>query len=912
MAVAAPWSGSRQDTRHEAWGDNKTAAPASLLKCLLLPTMRANFTACAQRFSANTTEGDKLRQKWGWTGPIVGIAPNPVTQISREGCLHLCGPGTDYYPWEEVSSTITTWILPVVGTLLQAPFESNATRRTLLAIARWVGSPIASLSYVLWNIKVSAKAALMVDMAVKYDETPDRKSDFGSMRDSMYLLLVMNQYTLKPTAILREKEAEGLLRIVLFSKDLVLTDTDKSLRQMRRILAREVREMRRRGAVPAFVSTMWFLFAFALSIQDAFGDLGANTTAHDLALGCLLAWFPILIMSSIVDRNPIAAEAIRKKLNALVDHVRHALRDEQHRKDFVDTFRDQAEFEQLKIWVEGVREKGEHMDGFFKDFAGQGRIRWHYGVAHPILSDIEDCYIEGKGRNWLADDQEARASLVLGPVNDEGLVWFDVREFWQVASAIIIVGASCGGAFILSYFTPTVGLGCRSGGYTIFFSIALGLLIVEMTVWLVLSPYEVKAPWLTRTTTLLHRNSAFNRWEDDTHDKWKYLKRRASSLFLATQGLFMRGIIWVALLFPWRDKDTVKERVESSLDDTMRKMKDMSPQRKWEVFFFRPVETFNTIWLVYIVLAQVFGWYKTCECVTSTWGGGGGYLDFSVQDTSNSKWVRWYWTSGTVLTSLVMGLSMFYVTVEWCQQSFLSTEKYKDAMSGLRMTRKYRHWTFFMRKASRILSSVTLGPLGKLAVIVGLVKKPQKTLLWTKKHTWNPAPRQSSSSSQPHNATLSPSIELTDYSSTAANIAPDAHNTPAMAHSLFPPPISSRLPRHDSDASLHPPPSPTTGRPSDDSSRPLVQRPSEAYHQRGDSEGRLSSEGRVSFEDTLPPASPPWSGGWLGPNTTLHARQGYQRANSDPGSPPADEGVMYGGLNIRVDDGDLESGRSLG
>lgn len=212
--------------------------------------MRANFTACAQRFSANTTEGDKLRQKWGWTGPIVGIAPNPVTQISREGCLHLCGPGTDYYPWEEVSSTITTWILPVVGTLLQAPFESNATRRTLLAIARWVGSPIASLSYVLWNIKVSAKAALMVDMAVKYDETPDRKSDFGSMRDSMYLLLVMNQYTLKPTAILREKEAEGLLRIVLFSKDLVLTDTDKSLRQMRRILAREVREMRRRGAVP--------------------------------------------------------------------------------------------------------------------------------------------------------------------------------------------------------------------------------------------------------------------------------------------------------------------------------------------------------------------------------------------------------------------------------------------------------------------------------------------------------------------------------------------------------------------------------------------------------------------------------------------------------------------------------------
>ena len=212
--------------------------------------MKTDFTECARQFSANTTEGEALRAQWGWHGPIVGIKYNATTQISREGCMRLCGSGADTYPWNEASNTITTWILPVVGTLLQAPFESNATKRTFLAIARWVGSPIASLSYVLWNIKVSAKAALMVDMAVKYHEMPDRRTDFGSMRDSMYLLLVMNQYTLKQTAVLREKEAEGLLRIVLFSKDLKLTDTDKTLRQMRRILAREVREMRRRGAVP--------------------------------------------------------------------------------------------------------------------------------------------------------------------------------------------------------------------------------------------------------------------------------------------------------------------------------------------------------------------------------------------------------------------------------------------------------------------------------------------------------------------------------------------------------------------------------------------------------------------------------------------------------------------------------------
>jgi len=209
--------------------------------------MRVNFTECAAVYRNNAT----LQKLFEWNGPTPGINDrNRATQITREGCHQVCGFGTSYYTWEEASSTITTWILPVVGTLLQAPFESNATKRTFLAIARWAGSPIASISYVLWNIKVSAKAALMVDMAVKYDETPERKTDFGSMRDSMYLLLVMNQYTLRPAVMERKKEAECLLRIALFSRDLELTDTSKSLRQMRRILARELREMRRRGAVP--------------------------------------------------------------------------------------------------------------------------------------------------------------------------------------------------------------------------------------------------------------------------------------------------------------------------------------------------------------------------------------------------------------------------------------------------------------------------------------------------------------------------------------------------------------------------------------------------------------------------------------------------------------------------------------
>lgn len=115
-----------------------------------------NFTQCASDYL--DAGPDPL---YAWRSPVRGIPQNPLTQISYEGCLAKCGSGNDWYSWNQSSQTITTWILPIMGMLLQAPFESNAFWNTILAIARWVGNPMSSLSYILWNISVSGKCALM-------------------------------------------------------------------------------------------------------------------------------------------------------------------------------------------------------------------------------------------------------------------------------------------------------------------------------------------------------------------------------------------------------------------------------------------------------------------------------------------------------------------------------------------------------------------------------------------------------------------------------------------------------------------------------------------------------------------------------------------------------------------------------
>ncbi|KAF2446226.1 hypothetical protein P171DRAFT_511977 [Karstenula rhodostoma CBS 690.94] len=117
---------------------------------------RPNFTECGDRYRSTNT----LIEQYHYSGPVRLISPSPRTQITYHGCLALCGAGNEYYSWSIISATLTTWILPILGTLLQAPFESNAFWWTVKAINRWVDSPMSSMASILYHVEVSGKCAL--------------------------------------------------------------------------------------------------------------------------------------------------------------------------------------------------------------------------------------------------------------------------------------------------------------------------------------------------------------------------------------------------------------------------------------------------------------------------------------------------------------------------------------------------------------------------------------------------------------------------------------------------------------------------------------------------------------------------------------------------------------------------------
>ena len=110
----------------------------------------------------------------------------------------------------------------------------------------------------------------------------------------------------------------------------------------------------------------------------------------------------------VVDRNTVAAGRSREKLNGLLASVRSALLNEEFRRIYGERIGRPPEFFD---WIKYLDD--EKFDDFFIDFAGQGRIRWHYGVAHPLLCSFEDSFMAEYGRGWLPEDKANRARTLV-------------------------------------------------------------------------------------------------------------------------------------------------------------------------------------------------------------------------------------------------------------------------------------------------------------------------------------------------------------------------------------------------------------------------------------------------------------------------------------------------------------------
>lgn len=201
-------------------------------------------------------------------------------------------------------------------------------------------------------------------------------------------------------------------------------------------------------------------------------------------MGFAVSWITPLVVGAVVDRNATATKDLGLKLNRLFAQARTALRS-MH-----------GNYEQLMLRNGLPKHVSLHVDNvvleslpedLFVSFAGQGRLRWYRSVAHPILAGIERSYAAEQGRGWFEHGEYAKAAMLI-PDTTNGFCVVDRQLTLQAAAAFLIIFGNLGAGFLISYYTPPVGLSCRAFSYLVFGMLTVLVTVIEVVLEIMSTP----------------------------------------------------------------------------------------------------------------------------------------------------------------------------------------------------------------------------------------------------------------------------------------------------------------------------------------------------------------------------------------------------------------------------------------
>ncbi|KAK4445168.1 hypothetical protein QBC34DRAFT_358660 [Podospora aff. communis PSN243] len=380
---------------------------------------------------------------WLWDGPIAllskDVPRDSITAMTYEGCRKLCA-GTEMNTPKAALTITTTWIFPL-AILFGLPYDSlhcKKFRKTVSALSNWLGSPQTAITSTIFNFDQIRKC--------------HRQSSNGTPEDTYYVLSCFNQFTL-PTEGGDSQLNGRFAKTLIYGLFRPLRDPDDDAdiqytKQLLALLAFQLRLLRRRGVVPMMLSLGTFLAAFVFSIYQAFGATGEGVDVTALTLGLLYSWLPMLVICSIVDRNPVSSDRIQELMSRWLFNVEAVRKWKMAGADPAT---------KIEWWKDSVP---THFK--LRDFVGQGR-RMHYcGLAHATMFCVTDPkHIDDS--NGL-DEYDVLAQQVIEKLNGRrpGL-WFSsaVRAFLLVWLQIFM-------SFLVAITSPTAGIGCWSGSIMLF------------------------------------------------------------------------------------------------------------------------------------------------------------------------------------------------------------------------------------------------------------------------------------------------------------------------------------------------------------------------------------------------------------------------------------------------------------
>ena len=467
------------------------------LSLFFLSVVATNFTQCLIDFQNGTTVDGGV----DYNGrPVTN--PKDAVGLTYERCK-LCGSGQEPFNWSVFSQQFSAWLLPWLALISQLPFGAENSLDNLISGEFSLACVLTFYSFSYHHIPVvlavgspTLAAFSLALTAINTHWAYKRFSaiNYPNRRNAVKALVHLQQVPLRLTT------RDGLLASLI-----VLPQNDHWWECLVDRL-----EQTHTWTIAAATSIAWVVIAFAFTLVDSFMNLGQNLNSDGQGVGTLWLWLiPIVVgwlwipvcsydkLKNAIDKaNDVAFVAARDclpktdgppnidppRLAYDVSHMQ-GIRMCSNKEVFTkDAARAAPVFNYSRIWewsstVEMIARAFEHANENAGNRvpvnrrrewvpSGAGRHEVHRDNRIGTITQVQAyCGFSAYG------NEEPTRPVPSG-------MW--KRIFMASLFALVLQWSTTGSAAIVVLFTPTTGLGCRSGSYVVYGGISTMILVAML------------------------------------------------------------------------------------------------------------------------------------------------------------------------------------------------------------------------------------------------------------------------------------------------------------------------------------------------------------------------------------------------------------------------------------------------
>ncbi|KAK1230946.1 hypothetical protein PQX77_005920 [Marasmius sp. AFHP31] len=408
-----------------------------------------------------------------------------ATAIPYEVCIERCGTGPTAFDWSPFAQEFSAWLLPYLALLSQLPFGAHDRWDNLIAVLLTVGSP--------------AIAAYSIVLTVLNGRWLTRLFSRYTYPNSRHAVHILNGLQQSPLCI----NPDGCLLASL----VVLPENDGWWSELVTWL-----DYTHTWSISAASSLAWVVVAYVFTIIDSFtDDVEETVEVNGQGVGSIWLWLIPIVISWLQISPKCDSERVRKALDRANEFAYVATYDHNNiaptrimsnqRAIYLDCDKLQTlhsdqyisvpvyNYARLFTWTEAVQTVA----------AAFSEATRHADSFEPVNPDVE--WVEGnrslkvRPENRLGSSFQVQTYCVPVVASTPDPYGFGV---WNKIILAFLAGlglqwGTAGAAILTVYFTPTTGLGCRSGAYLIY-AAASTVVMTMLVMSSILAHYASRAP----------------------------------------------------------------------------------------------------------------------------------------------------------------------------------------------------------------------------------------------------------------------------------------------------------------------------------------------------------------------------------------------------------------------------------